>query len=276
MSLVDLVTTALDGLMPQGGRWLVAVSGGSDSVAALRLLLAADRDVVAAHVDHRLRPSSAEDARFVIELCDALGVQLVSTAVDVAAVAEERGWNLEDAARRVRYSFLHRAAGETGADGIVVAHTRDDQAETFLRQAARGVAFPAGMPPRRGMVVRPLLGVGREQLQAYLTGIGQPWREDETNLDVHGQERAWLRHQVVPLLRSRYPKATTNLARIAASLADARDALAALSRQRYGDRSLSAAALAGESPALQRAALAGLLETAGVAPGHDVIEEARV
>ncbi len=275
VSLVELVTKALDDLMPEGRRWLVAVSGGADSVAALRLLLAAGRDVVAGHVDHRLRPTSAEDARFVTDLCDSLGVRLASSEVDVAAVARERGWNLEDAARRVRYSFLHRAAGELATDGIVVAHTRDDQAETFLRQAVRGAAFPAGMPARRGIVVRPLLRVGREQLREYLTAIDQPWREDETNLDVTGQERAWLRHRVLALLAGRYPKAPSNMARTAAGLADARDALAAIARQRYGYRSLSVRALAGERPALQRAALVGLLENADVSPGYEVIEEAR-
>jgi tRNA(Ile)-lysidine synthase len=274
VSLVALITAALDELMPGGRRWLVAVSGGSDSVAALRLLLEAGRDVVAGHVDHRLRPTSGDDARFVAELCDGLGVRLAATTVDVSAVARERGWNLEDAARRVRYAFLHRAAGELGADGIVVAHTRDDQAETFLRQALRGTAFPAGIPPRRGLVVRPLLGASRAELREYLVGIGQAWREDETNLDVRGQERAWLRHEVLPLLETRYPRAAPALARTAAGIADARDALMALAAQRLGTRSLSAAALARERPGLQRAAVAGLLEAAGAVPSHDLVEEA--
>ena len=275
VSLVALIGAALDELMPSGRRWLVAVSGGADSVAALKLMLEAGRDVVAGHVDHRLRPASAEDARFVAELCASLGVRLASTAVDVAAVARQRGWNLEDAARRVRYEFLHRAAAELGADAIVVAHTRDDQAETFLRQAVRGVAFPAGMPARRGIVVRPLLGASRAELREYLQGIGQEWREDETNLDVAGQERAWFRHAVMPLLSGRYPHAAAALARTAAGLADARDALAAVAAQRYGTESLSVAALAREAPGLQRAAVAGLLEAAGVSPGHELLEEAR-
>ncbi len=276
VSLVSSVSTALDELMPEGRRWLVAVSGGSDSVAALRLMLADGRDVVVGHVDHRLRSSSSADAEFVEELCDSLGVRLTQTAVDVGAVAHERGWNVEDAARRVRYEFLHRAARDTGSDGIVVAHTRDDQAETFLWQAARGTAFPSGMPARRGIVVRPLLGTSRSELRDYLGGIGQAWREDETNLDVAGQDRAWLRHQVVPLLSGRYPRAPENLARTAEGLAHARDALMRIAAQRYGTRDMSVAALAGEPPGLQRAALAGLLEKAGITPSHEIIEEAIV
>ncbi len=275
MSLVELITAALDELMPGGRRWLVALSGGSDSVAALRLLLAAGRDVVAGHVDHGLRPASTEDARFVAELCASLGVRLASTSVDVSSVAGRRGWNLEDAARRVRYEFLHRAARDLGADGIVVAHTRDDQAETFLRQALRGAAFPAGMPRRRGLVVRPLLEASRAELREYLVALGQPWREDETNLDVVGQERAWLRHEVMPVLTRRYPRAAAGLARTAAGIADARDALRSVAASRLGRTSISAKALARERPGLQRAALAVLLETAGAVPSHDVVEEAR-
>lgn len=274
MSLVERVTAALDQLLPGGRRYLVAVSGGADSVAALRLLLETGRDVVAGHVDHRLRESSAEDAAFVADLCRGLGVRLESASVDVMAVARRRGWNLEDAARRVRYEFLHRVAAELGADAIVVAHTRDDQAETFLRQALRGTAFPAGMPARRGLVVRPLLGVGREALREYLRARGQPWREDETNLDVAGQERAWLRHRVMPELAERYPRAAEGLARTAGAVADARDALMAVAAQRHGVTSLSVAALAREGRGLQRAAVAGLLEAAGVTPGHELLDEA--
>jgi len=274
VSLVERMTAALNALMPGAERWLVAVSGGSDSVAALRLLLEADADVVVGHVDHRLRPSSTSDAEFVKDLCASLRVRLAATSVDVGAVAKERGWNVEDAARRVRYSFLHSVAGEQGADGIVVAHTRDDQAETFLWQAVRGAAFPAGMPARRGLVVRPLLGVRRSELRDYLVRIGQTWREDETNEDIGGQDRAWVRHEVLPLLTDRYPRAPETLARTAEGLADVREALMDLAAQRYGTQEISVAALSGEPPGLQRAALAGLLRRAGITPGHEVVDEA--
>lgn len=275
---------SLAALAPGTTRWLVAVSGGADSVAALRLLLdlaAGSGDgeegwgVSAAHLDHSLRPGSADDARFVAQLCEQLGAPLRSAAVDVRQVAFDRRWNLEEAARRVRYRFLHDAARLFGAEAIVVAHTRDDQAETFLRQALRGSAFPAGMPARRGRVVRPLLTVGREALRQHLAELGQPWREDPTNADVARQERAWLRHEVVPLLESRYPHAPAQLARTAAGLGEARDAVDELAARLYGTSSLSVTALATAPAALQRAALAGLLKAAGVEPRFDLLQEAR-
>ncbi len=275
---------SLAALAPGTSNWLVAVSGGADSVAALHLLLSLAAgsgggeggwQVSAAHLDHRLRPGSADDARFVAELCEELEVPLRSAAVDVAQVASDRRWNLEEAARRVRYRFLHDAARRMGADAIVVAHTRDDQAETFLRQALRGSAFPAGMPARRGKIVRPLLTVGREALRRYLDQLGQTWREDPSNADVAGQERAWLRHEVTPLLRSRYPHASAQLARTAAGLGEARDAVDEVAARLYGTASLSVIAVATAPAALQRAALAGLLKASGVEPRFDLLEEAR-
>lgn len=275
---------SLTALAPGTSRWLVAVSGGADSVAALRLLVeaAAERSdgeeawtIGAAHLDHSLRPDSADDALFVAELCERLGVSLRSAVVDVRQVAFDRRWNLEEAARRVRYRFLHDAARALDAEAIVVAHTRDDQAETFLRQALRGSAFPAGMPARRGKVVRPLLTVDREGLRRYLAELGQPWREDPSNAEVASQERAWLRHEVTPLLETRYPHASAQLARTASGLGEARDAVDQMAARLYGTSSLSAAAVATAPAALQRAALAGLLKASGVEPRFDLLEEAR-
>ncbi len=279
MNLLEVVSRALERLQPDGRRWLVALSGGADSVAALRLLLELARErgdeVTAAHLDHRLREESAADARFVAELCAEHGVELKTVVVDVAQVAADRRWNLEEAARRVRYSFLHETAREHGSSGIVVAHTLDDQAETFLRQALRGSAFPAGMPARRGLVVRPLLEVTRTALRAYLRGLPQTWREDASNVDVAGQERAWLRHSVLPLLQERYPHAPAHLARTAAGLGEARDAVDDLARRLYGRGPLNIAAVARAPAAVQRAAIAGMLARAGVEPGFDLIEDAR-
>src|SRR5690606_8881448 len=177
------VVTRVRALAPDARRLLVAVSGGRDSVAALRLLHGSEWQVAAAHFDHRLRPDAAEDAAFVQATCDTLGVRLHVGSADVAAIAKRRGWNVEDAARRLRYAFLHRvAAGEEPKagryDAIVVAHTRDDQAETVLLQLFRGAAFPSGMAARQGLVLRPLLDVDRAALTTYLVSIGQAWRED--------------------------------------------------------------------------------------------------
>ncbi|HZW27665.1 MAG TPA: tRNA lysidine(34) synthetase TilS, partial [Trueperaceae bacterium] len=275
VDLAEHVARELAALAPRPGPVLVAVSGGGDSVALLMAAMEAGIDVVVAHLDHGLRgEGSREDARFVADLAARLGVPLVAAEADVAGVARERGWNVEDAARRVRYGFLHRAAREHGCGAIAVAHTRDDQAETFLLQALRGSALPAGMPKRRGLVVRPLLDVPRAELRAYLESRGAPWREDPTNLDTT-RARAWLRGTVMPLLEERYPGAAARLAATAGGLRDVRAALAAQAAALVGEGDLDARSLAAAPAAVQRFALARLLKGAGAKVSLASLERAR-
>ena len=273
MKLVEEMSAALDRLQPSG-RLLVAVSGGADSVAALRLAHAAGRDVTAAHFDHRLRVVSGADVEFVRLLSAELGVELISGAANVAEIAVERGWNLEDAARRLRYEFLHRSAKSSGATGVVVAHTRDDQAETFLMQLLRGSAYPAGMSERRGLVIRPLLGVPRAGLREYLSALGQTWREDETNLDT-SRTRSWIRHELLPTVAGRYPSVAKSLSNTATVLGDAEKAIEAVAAQLLGDEQFMVANLAAVPVAVQRTALAGLLERADASPNFELLETIR-
>ncbi|MEJ2290340.1 MAG: tRNA lysidine(34) synthetase TilS [Deinococcales bacterium] len=268
------VAQRLRALAPEAGTVLLGLSGGPDSVAALHLLLDAGVTVVAAHFDHRLRPASSADASFVRSLCERVDVPLLIESADVAAVARERGWNLEDAARRLRYGFLHRAAAHAGAEAVVVAHTLDDQAETVLLQLLRGTAFAAGMPPRRGAVVRPLLDVPRSRLRAYLDDAGLAYRHDESNDDV-GRTRAWLRSEVLPLLEGRFPGVAGRLARTALVQRDAEGALEEVARVRFGDGAVRREALLRAPPGLQRAALTRLLEAAGAPVSLERLETVR-
>ncbi|KEF35252.1 tRNA(Ile)-lysidine synthase [Deinococcus sp. RL] len=202
-------------LQPYAGqRVVVGVSGGADSVALLRALLLAGARPVAAHLDHALREDSAQDAAWVEALAVGLGVPFRGTRVDVGAVAARRGWNVEDAARRVRYEFLSRTAKAVGAFAILTAHTRRDQAETALLELLRGEATLRGIPPVRGRVHRPWLEVPRADAEAFLHALGQGWREDPTNADLT-RTRAWLRGEVFPLLTSRFPYLEGALARLA-------------------------------------------------------------
>ena len=185
---------------------LVAVSGGSDSVALTRVLLAlaehGDFAVAGlAHLNHRLRPSAKRDETFCHELAARLRLPCVTESADVRALAREQGLSLEDAARRVRYAFLERVATELPADRIAVGHTEDDQAETFLLKLMRGAGLTglAGIYPRRGRVIRPLLDVSRADLRAYLDAVGERWVEDETNDDLENP-RNYVRHRVLPEL----------------------------------------------------------------------------
>ncbi|WP_235514086.1 tRNA lysidine(34) synthetase TilS [Deinococcus sp. Leaf326] len=197
-----------------GERVAVGVSGGADSVALLRALLLVGALPVAAHLDHALREDSAQDAAWVAELAAGLDVPFGTARVDVAAVARRRGANVEEAARRVRYDFLARTARAHGAGVVLTAHTRRDQAETVLWGLLRGEATARGILPVWGRVRRPWLEVPRDDLEAFLRGLGQAWREDPTNADP-AYTRAWLRREVMPVLRARVPALEEALARFA-------------------------------------------------------------
>ncbi|WP_442780664.1 tRNA lysidine(34) synthetase TilS [Deinococcus sp. SL84] len=257
LPVLDALTAAL---RPYRARQVVVgVSGGADSVALLRALLAAGAEPLVAHFDHRLRPDSAEDAAWVEALAGRLGVPYVGGGADVGRVAQVRGWNLEDAARRLRYSFLTRTAKDAGIDTVLTAHTRRDQAETVLMRLLRGEAVLSGIAPRWGGVERPLLGVAREELEAYLRALGQDWREDSTNADT-ALTRAWLRLEVLPLLRSRFPATEEALAVLAGRAAEDEAVLSDLAAA-IGPHT----PLVGQPPAVLRRWLRAELDRAGLA-----------
>ncbi|WP_407570767.1 tRNA lysidine(34) synthetase TilS [Deinococcus altitudinis] len=193
---------------------LVAVSGGADSVALLRALVQVGARPQVGHLDHALRPESADDAAFVAGLAAELNLPFFGERIDVARIAEQRGWNLEEAARRLRYTFLTRTAKAAGLRSILTAHTRSDQTETVLWQFLRGEAVLGGMPGRAAHVERPWLEVGRDEVLAYLGTLGQTWREDSSNADTRFT-RNWIRREVLPLLQSRFPALERTLPRLA-------------------------------------------------------------
>ncbi|TDE86713.1 tRNA lysidine(34) synthetase TilS [Deinococcus sp. S9] len=240
-----------------GRRVVVGVSGGADSVALLRALVLVGAQPVAAHLDHALRPDSAQDAAWVQTLAEELGVPFEAARVEVAAVAARRGWNLEDAARRVRYEFLGRVARQHRAETILTAHTRRDQAETVLLGLLRGEAVLTGIPPIRGRVRRPWLDVSRADVEAWLRSLGQDWREDSTNADP-AQTRAWLRTVVLPLLATRFPEVEASLVRVARLAQEDDAALRALAA-----RLTPHAPRAAQPPAILRRHVAQALADAG-------------
>jgi len=191
------------GLLPPGARVLVGLSGGSDSVALTRLLLdlaehGEFRVAGLAHLNHALRPSAGGDEAFCREFAARVGVPIAVEQADVRAHAAQQGASLEDAARRLRYAFLGRAAAAAGADRVAVGHTQDDQAETVLLRLMRGAGLTGlgGIPPRRDAIVRPLLEVTRADLRAYLACCGERWVEDESNEDLD-IPRNRVRHRVL-------------------------------------------------------------------------------
>lgn len=211
------------GLIVRGERVLCAVSGGVDSMAMLRMLhhLSAFHgfSVEAATFDHRIRPEGAADAHFVADCCRAWGIACRIGSADVPAAAAEAKAGLEETARRLRYAFLEETADKVGARRIATAHNADDNAETILLHLLRGSGLQGlgGIAPVRGRIIRPVLGITREELAAYCAASGTPHVEDATNADT-AYTRNYLRHQVLPLLRERNPNLLNTLGRTAESL----------------------------------------------------------
>ena len=198
-------------MVSAGDRVGVAVSGGADSVALLRLLESLRHELgvtlLVLHFDHMLRGTESDaDARFVEELAGASGLEYIKAREDVRAAATDNGLNLEEAARRLRYGFFERVLADQRANRIAVAHTADDQAETVLSHIIRGTGltglagiYPIVESPNGGSIVRPLLQIRRHELRDYLQARRQEWREDATNMD-QTRLRARIRAQLVPVL----------------------------------------------------------------------------
>jgi tRNA(Ile)-lysidine synthase len=218
---------------------LVGISGGPDSVALLHMLHCLERAGVvgrlyAAHMHHGIRGESAdEDAAFVRALCCEWGIPLFEERADAVSLSEQEGLTLEEAARNARYAFLRRAKGECGAQYIVTAHHRDDQAETVLLHLLRGAGLAGlcGMQVRAGDILRPLLTTSREELLAYLKEEGLVYRTDESNLEP-GCMRNRIRLELLPLLRREYnPAVADSLCRMAELLFEDESLLRAQAEQ---------------------------------------------
>jgi tRNA(Ile)-lysidine synthase len=214
-------------------RLCVALSGGVDSVALLVAL--AERPPAgvalrAVHVDHGLHPNASRWSAHCRALCKRLRVPLTVLRVKVERA---RGESLEAEARKARYTALARELQPDEA--LLTAHHEDDQLETVLLQLLRGagVAGLSGMPERapfaKGMLLRPLLGITRAELETWLSARGIGWIEDDTNADER-LDRNYLRRQVLPLVRARWPSAAATVSRSARHAAEAKGLLDTLAR----------------------------------------------
>jgi tRNA(Ile)-lysidine synthase len=197
---------------------IVAVSGGADSVALLRAACALRHStpgrLLVGHLNHHLRgEESDQDEAFVRQLAETLNCPCFVGHAD--SLGDDTPDGLESAARQVRYRFLKELADRQGARFVAVAHNLDDQAETILHRIVRGTGISglAGIPAIRRLsdlttIVRPLLAVGRDQLREYLHEIGQAFREDSSNAELHFT-RNRMRHALIPLLESHYNRNVT-------------------------------------------------------------------
>ncbi|HLB21946.1 MAG TPA: tRNA lysidine(34) synthetase TilS [Solirubrobacteraceae bacterium] len=274
------------GLLGDDRPVVALLSGGRDSVCLLDVAIAlrGGRAVRALHVNYGLREAADEDQRHCARLCEQLGVELSlqragpapgsSAAVGLAdedpgsPAAHSQPGNLQAWARALRYDAARRLAerskiGQRDAS-IATGHTASDQVETILYRLAASPGRRAllGMAPVEGRVVRPLLGVTREQTAAYCRERGLSWREDASNEDER-YARVRVRHRLVPALRAVHPAAESNVLRTALLLREETELLQALvDAELGGAREIAIARLSELPPALARLVVVRLAEDA--------------
>lgn len=213
-------------MLSPGDTVLVGVSGGPDSMALLYLLMDIKDEyritLKIAHLDHGFRREAAEEAEFVRERAASLGLEAIVRFIDVPSIKEREGLSSQEAAREARYAFFEEAAGEAGADKVALAHTADDQAETFLIRLLRG-SGPlglSGIPPLREInnqkpvIIRPLIDCSRKEIEGYLSEKGIPFVTDSSNLKMDYM-RNRVRMELIPFLEGYNPNVKETLVRTA-------------------------------------------------------------
>lgn len=192
---------------------LIALSGGADSVALLRILHTAGYQCEAAHCNFHLRGEESDrDEQFVQQLCRIYGIRLHTIDFNTTQYATEKRISIEMAARELRYSWFEKIKKECGAKVIAVAHHQDDSAETMLLNLIRGTGITGllGIRPRNGSIVRPLLCISREEILRYLQRVGQDFVTDSTNLEDE-YTRNKIRLNLLPLMQEINPSVKNSL-----------------------------------------------------------------
>ena len=207
-------------LFADDAKVLVALSGGADSVALLRVLLQMNLYCEAVHCNFHLRGDESErDEQFVRELCEKLSVPLHVEHFATTEWAETHHQSIETAARELRYEAFERLRSSLDLQQIAVAHHLEDSVETVLFNLMRGTGVKglSGIAPINGHIVRPLLSVTRDDIEEYLTTLGQDWVDDSSNAtDDYARNR--IRHHLLPLLEELNPTSLQNIAATAEHL----------------------------------------------------------
>ena len=236
-------------LLKHDGRYIVALSGGADSVALLLIMHSIMQSdgkndgtakgshtgirLSAAHCNFHLRGEESDrDEQFCVALCERLGIPLSRIHFDTMEYAQLHKVSIEMAARDLRYRYFAQLAHDLEADGICVAHHRDDNVETLLLNLLRGSGIDglAGIAPKNGNILRPLLCISRADILQYLKENDQEYVTDSTNLEDDAL-RNKIRHHVIPLLQSLNPAASDNIALSAKYVRQACDMLQGIEQE---------------------------------------------
>lgn len=220
-------------LMSQGGRYIVALSGGADSVCLAIALRDLGYTVEAAHCNFHLRGEESDrDENFCSDFCNENDIPLHITHFDTLGFAQLRKMSIEMAARHLRYAYFKDLMNSIGASAICVAHHQDDSVETVIMNLIRGTGIHGltGIKPRNGDIIRPLLCVMRKEIENVLDEAGQAYVTDSTNL-VDDVVRNKIRLDILPLMREINPSVSYSIAKTAERVGDVVDVLDMLTTQ---------------------------------------------
>lgn len=254
-------------LLEKDGKYLVALSGGADSVTLLWVLHELGYQIEACHCNFQLRGAESDrDEQFCVQLCEQLAIPLHRIHFDTRLYAEVHKESIELAARNLRYRYFAQLKEDVEADGICVAHHQDDTVETVLINLIRGAGIQGltGISAKNGDILRPLLCVDRKEILAYLEEKGQDYVTDSTNL-VDDVVRNKIRLNIIPMLKEINPAASKNIAQAAHHLEEANKMLSsiAICGEKSEDGTIRVAVLEIESAASAEYALYSSLSPYG-------------
>lgn len=254
-------------LLEKDGKYLVALSGGADSVTLLWVLHELGYQIEACHCNFQLRGAESDrDEQFCVQLCEQLAIPLHRIHFDTRLYAEVHKESIELAARNLRYRYFAQLKEDVEADGICVAHHQDDTVETVLINLIRGAGIQGltGISAKNGDILRPLLCVDRKEILAYLEEKGQDYVTDSTNL-VDDVVRNKIRLNIIPMLKEINPAASKNIAQAAHHLEEANKMLSsiAICGEKSEDSTIRVAVLEIESAASAEYALYSSLSPYG-------------
>lgn len=210
-------------LLSKDKKYIVALSGGADSVCLLLVLQRLGYDVEAAHCNFKLRGEEADrDEQFCVELCKKNDIKIHLVHFDTNFYAISHKISIEMAARELRYSYFENLIRDIGADAVCVAHHQNDCAETVILNLVRGTGIHglAGIQPKRDNIVRPLLCVSRDEIESFLAREGQDFITDSTNLD-DLYVRNKIRLNIIPMMEKINSAAVQNIVKTAIRLSEA-------------------------------------------------------